>query len=52
MENEKVYRMSFFKVYPLLEGKALKKGWNKKEEDKVVRLLTGSEQPELDGTLE
>ena len=49
MENEKVYRMSFSKVYPLLVGKALKKGRTKEEVDQVIRWFTGYGQPELDG---
>ena len=52
MENEKVYRMSFSKVYPLLVGKALKKGRTKEEVDQVIRWFTGYGQPELDGMLE
>ena len=52
MENEKVYRMSFSKVYPLLVGKALKKGRTKEEVDQVFRWFTGYGQPELDGMLE
>ena len=52
MENEKVYRMSFSKVYPLLVGKALKKGRTKEEVDQVIHWFTGYGQPELDGMLE
>lgn len=52
MENEKVYQMSFSKVYPLLVGKALKKGRTKEEVDQVIRWFTGYGQPELDGMLE
>ena len=52
MENEKVYRMSFSKVYPLLVGKTHKKGRTKEEVDQVIRWFTGYGQPELDGMLE
>ena len=46
MENEKVYRMSFSKVYPLLVGKALKKGRTTEEEDQVIRRFTANGKPE------
>lgn len=48
MENEKVYQMSFARVYPLLVGKALKKGRSKEEVDQVIRWLTGYGQEELE----
>ncbi len=48
MENEKVYQMSFSKVYPLLLGKALKKGRTKDEVDQVIRWLTGYGQEALE----
>ncbi len=49
MENEKVYRMDFAKVYQLLVNKAVKKGRTKQEVDVVTRWLTGYGQEELDG---
>lgn len=52
MDNEKVYRMSFSKVYPLLVGKALKKGRTKEEVDQVIGWLTGYGQTKLDEMLE
>ena len=52
MENEKVYQMSFAKVYPLLVGKALKKGRTKEEVDQVIRWLTGYGQEALEEMLE
>lgn len=41
MTNEKVYAMSFAKVYPLLVAKANKKGRTRDEVDQVVCWLTG-----------
>ena len=39
--NEKVYAMSFAKVYPLLVNKAVKKGRTAAEVDQVTSWLTG-----------
>ncbi len=47
MDNEKVYRMEFAKVYALLVNKAQKKGRTRQEVDQVVRWLTGYSQEEL-----
>lgn len=52
MSNEKVYQMSFSKVYPLLVNKAVKKGRSKEEVDEMIRWLTGYSQEEVDGSLE
>lgn len=52
MENEKVYNMSFAKVYPLLVNKAEKKGRTRAEVDEVTCWLTGYTQQELDSCLE
>lgn len=41
MTNEQVYAMSFGKLYPLLEGKALRKGRTRKEVDQVIGWMTG-----------
>lgn len=41
MENEKVYRMSFAKIYPLLVNKAVKKGRTADEVNAVISWLTG-----------
>ncbi len=41
MENEKVFAMSFSKVYGLLAAKAERKGRSKEEVDKVTSWLTG-----------
>lgn len=52
MSNEKVYAMSFAKVYPLLENKALRKGRTKEEVTEVVSWLTGYRAAELEKLLE
>lgn len=52
MSNEKVYQMSFSKVYPLLVNKAVKKGRSKEEVDEMIRWLTGYSQEEVDENLE
>lgn len=52
MSNEKVYNMSFAKVYPLLIAKAEKKGRTKAEVDEVTRWLTGYSQEALEQCLE
>ena len=48
MSFEKVYRMSFDKVYDCLVNKAVKKGRTKAEVDEMICWLTGYSQPELD----
>lgn len=52
MENEKVYGMSFAKIYPLLVGKAEKKGRTREEVDQIIRWLTGYSQEDLGKLLE
>ena len=41
MKNERVYKMAFSKVYPLLVQKAERKGRTKSEVDAVICWLTG-----------
>lgn len=41
LNNDKVYAMSFTKIYPLLVNKAVRKGRTKDEVDEVVCWLTG-----------
>ncbi len=41
MTNERVYKMAFSKVYPLLVKKVERKGRTKSEVDTVIRWLTG-----------
>ena len=45
---QRVYRMSFARVYPLYVAKAKKKGRTKKEVDEVIRWLTGHSQTKLE----
>lgn len=52
MDNEKVYKMDFSKVYPLLINKAENKGRTKQEVDEVIQWLTGYSQSELKEMLE
>ena len=51
MKNEKVYSMSFAKVYPLLVNKAVKKGRTADEVDQVIHWLTGYNSDELKAVL-
>ena len=48
MENEKIYRMEFSKVYRLLVNKAEKKGRTQQEVDEVIHWLTGYNRAELE----
>jgi hypothetical protein len=47
--NDRIYRMSVGKVYPLYVAKAERKGRTKAEVDEVIRWLTGYSQKELEG---
>jgi len=44
MKKEKIYKMTFAKVYPLYVAKAEKKGRSKAEVDEILRWLTGYKQ--------
>ena len=52
MKNERVYKMAFSTVYPLLVQKAEKKGRTKQEVDTVVCWLTGYDESGLLSQLE
>ena len=52
MKNEKVYAMSFAKVYPLLVNKAVKKGRTADEVDQVIQWLTGYDPDGLKAVLD
>ena len=52
MKNEKVYAMSFAKVYPLLVNKVLKKGRTADEVDQVIQWLTGYDPAGLKAALD
>lgn len=47
MDNTRVYRMSFARVYPLYVQKAEKKGRTKAEVDAIIFWLTGYNQQTL-----
>lgn len=46
MDNEKVYRMPFGKVYPLLVNKAQRKGRTVEEVNQIISWLTGYSEAE------
>jgi hypothetical protein len=52
MKNERIYKMTFSKVYPLLVQKAEKKGRTKEEVDTVVYWLTGYDERGLQVQIE
>ena len=52
MENQRVYKMSFARVYPLYIAKAERKGRSKDEVDAIIRWLTGYRQEDVDTHLE
>lgn len=52
MDNEKVYSMSFSKIYPLLVNKAVKKGRSVEEVNQVIGWLTGYRTEEIEAAAE
>ncbi len=52
MKNEKIYAMSFGKVYPLLVNKAIKKGHTEEEVNEIIQWLTGYNPEEIKKTVE
>lgn len=52
MNNEKIYGMSFAKVYPLLIAKAEKKGRTREEVTQIVTWLTGYLAEEIEEAME
>jgi len=52
MKTNKIYKMSFAKIYPLYINKAEKKGRTKQEVDEIIRWLTGYSQQSLEAHLE
>jgi hypothetical protein len=52
MTNDRFYKMSFARVYPLYIAKAQRKARTKTEVDEIIRWLTGYTQEDLDGQLE
>jgi len=49
--NQRIFAMSFAKVYPLYVAKAERKGRQKSEVDAVICWLTGYSQRQLEGQL-
>ena len=47
MNHDKVYQMSFSKIYPLLVNTALKKGRQQEEVDEIICWLTGYNKNEI-----
>lgn len=47
MENNKVYQMSFAKIYPMLIPKVEKKGRTRDEIDQVACWLTGYSKEQI-----
>ena len=52
MKNERIYKMTFSKVYPMYVQKAEKKGRTKEEVDTVTCWLTGYDDSELRAQIE
>jgi hypothetical protein len=52
MTNERIYKMPFASVYPLLVQKAERKGRTRAEVDTVICWLTGYNEPGLASQLE
>ena len=52
MSNEKVFAMSFAKVYPMLIAKAERKGRTRNEVLEVTAWLTGYTPEEIEGRME
>ena len=52
MKSERVYAMSFAKVYPLLVNKAVRKGRTAEEVDQVIQWLTGYDEGGLKAALD
>ncbi|MDI9422292.1 MAG: DUF2200 domain-containing protein [Bacillota bacterium] len=52
MKNERVYKMEFSRVYPLLVKKVERKGRTKAEVDAVICWLTGYDRPGLQKQIE
>lgn len=48
MDNEKIYKMEFAKIYPLLVNKAVRKGRLKEEVDEIICWLTGYKPEDLE----
>lgn len=52
MGNEKIYQMSFAKIYPLLVNKAVRKGRTAEEVNQVIGWLTGYDRAGIEKCVE
>lgn len=52
MTNDRLYKMSFARVYPLYIAKVERKGRSKEEVDEIIRWLTGYTQQEFEAQLQ
>lgn len=52
MNNQRIYKMAFARVYPEYVKKAERKGRSKAEVDDIIRWLTGYSQTELDAQID
>jgi hypothetical protein len=52
MTNNRIYTISFARVYPLYIAKAERKGRTKAEVDEIIRWLTGYSQEEVAAQIE
>ena len=52
MSNEKIYQMSFAKIYPLLINKAENRSRTKEEVDEITGWLTGYTKEQIEEALE
>ncbi len=50
--NQRIYAMSFARIYPEYVAKAERKGRTKAEVDEIIRWLTGYSQDQLEAQLE
>ena len=51
MDNERVYKMKFSRVYPMLVQKVERKGRSKEEVDTVIQWLTGYDEQGLESQI-
>lgn len=52
MANERIFKMAFSKIYPLLVQKAERKGRTKQEVDQIIFWLTGYDESQLNAQIE
>lgn len=52
MDHEKVYAMSFGRIYPLLVAKAEKKGRTQGEVNEIICWLTGYSEEQIEGAVQ